>query len=56
MVYSHNVEELQLQGEAFHPPGKAFLLVTIPIVERVSPKLAILVEIIRRNARQTGKR
>ena len=50
MINPYDIEELELNGQPIHPPGISFGLVTIPIIERISPVLAVFIEIIGRNA------
>src|SRR5258706_5606689 len=47
MIDTHNVDCLQSRFNSFDPPGKAIGQHSLPVVERISPQLSSLAEIIR---------
>ena len=55
MIDPDDVVEFEAGAEPCQPPGIIGRLVSFPIIERVSPELAVSGEIIRRNARDSAR-
>ena len=55
MVDSKNVIFFFAGGKTFYPPGIAVFFLFFPVINGVSPKLAVFGKIIRRNARNVAR-
>ena len=55
VVDAQDVEHAAQRAQALDPPGKPGFLVLLPGVQRVAPALAVLLEVIRRHARDADR-